>query len=469
VIFSSIEFFVLLLLVLGIVGLTRSEEARRNVLLAASYVFYGWWDWRFCFLMWITSTIDYAVAIQLERETREPRRRAWLVFSLIANLGILATFKYTNFFLDSARPLLAGMGLHVPHLDILLPVGISFFTFQSMSYTIDVYWRKLPATRNYRDFVLFVAFFPQLVAGPIVRGSQFLPQLGTHQHALRWDNLRRGVEIFVRGFVKKVLLADTFAVAAEPVFAHPSMFAPAAVWVAVLAYAGQIYYDFSGYSDMAIGCGRMFGFEFPRNFDHPYLSRSITEFWRRWHISLSTWLRDYLYIPLGGNRRGRGRTYLNLAATMLLGGLWHGASWTFVVWGGLHGLALAADKFRLEITGSRPDDHDGPVRRFLGWATTFLIVLVCWVFFRAQTFGDAWIVLRKMAFLDRGGADWFHLQAVAAIGVAVAAHLAVKLRGERELLPDLRRPLAWTATAAALLLVLLFAPFNANPFIYFQF
>ncbi len=468
-IFSSSEFFVFLALVLGLCAWVSSESTRRNILLVASYFFYAWWNWRFCFLMWTTTTIDYLVAIQLER-SQDPRwRRALLVGSLVANLGILFYFKYSNFFLDSVRPLLEGLGLKVPHLEVVLPAGISFFTFQSMSYTIDVYWRRLAATRSYRDFVMFVSFFPQLVAGPIVRASVFLPQLAAHDHRPRWDNLRRGVEQFARGFVKKTLFADTLAIAVDPVFAHPAAYAPGTVWFAVLAYAGQIYYDFSGYTDMAIGCGRMFGFEFPVNFRHPYRSRSITEFWRRWHITLSTWLRDYLYIPLGGNRRGRGRTYVNLIATMLLGGLWHGASWTFVIWGGLHGLGLALDKLRMELTGRDADDHGSPLEQALGWAGTFLFVLVAWVFFRARDFATAWTVLRKLAFLEPLGSHWIAVYAAVALALGVGAHVWVVLRHERELLLDLRRPMAWTALALIGLAVLWFSPFSANPFIYFQF
>ena len=469
-IFSSIEFFVMLGTVLVLLRFIRSEEWRRNVLLVASYVSYGWWDWRFCFLIWTTTTIDYIAGRELERLTDPRARRAWLVSSLVANLGMLFYFKYTNFFLDSLRPLLERAGLHVPFLHIVLPVGISFFTFHSMSYTIDVYWRKLPATKNYRDFLLFVAFFPQLVAGPIVRGSQMLPQLAAdRKHPVRWDNVRRGAELFLKGFVKKVLFADTLAVCVDPVFNFPQAFDSPTVWLGVLAYAGQIYYDFSGYTDMALGIGRVFGFELPVNFRHPYLSRNVTEFWRRWHISLSTWLRDYLYIPLGGNRLGRGRTYLNLFATMLLGGLWHGASWTFVAWGGLHGVGLALDKWRMEIQRRNPEDFGSPLSQFLGWAGTFLFVLVGWVFFRSQTFSTAWQILGKMAFLGGPGASWPYIQACVLLVLGAIAHLAVLLRHERDLGLDFRRPLAWTAAIMILIVVLYFSPFTTSPFIYFQF
>jgi alginate O-acetyltransferase complex protein AlgI len=464
--FSSTEFLLFLLTVLLVTRVLPGENARRNLLLVASYFFYGWWDWRFTFLMFATSTIDYEVGRHLERMQHTGRRRALLVASLVANLGILAYFKYTNFFLGSLQPLLAAAGLHVPHLDIILPAGISFFTFQSMSYTIDVYRRDLPATHSYRDFLLFVSFFPQLVAGPIVRGSEFLPQLASHDHRPKVDNIRRGLERFVRGFVKKTLFADTLAQFADPVFAHPGAFAPVTVWLAVAAYTGQIYYDFSGYTDMATGCGRMFGFEFPPNFRHPYLSRSITEFWRRWHMTLSTWLRDYLYIPLGGNRRGRARTYVNLAATMLLGGLWHGANWTFVVWGGWHGLGLALDKLRMERFGGGPRSALGDL---LGWAGTLLFVMLGWVFFRAQDLASALVVFRKLAFLDPTGSHWIQVPATVVLAAAAVLHAVVYATRERELLPDLRRPVHVAGVMLAWLLVLMFSPFSTDPFIYFQF
>lgn len=464
-IFSSIEFFVFLSLVLALLAGIRGEGARRNLLLTASYVFYGWWDWRLCSLILFSTVVDYWVGLRLEASRDPRRRRAWLTTSICVNLGVLGVFKYTNFFLDSLRPVLASGGVDVPYLHIVLPVGISFFTFQTMSYSIDVYRGILPASRNFRDFALFVAFFPQLVAGPIVRGKEFLPQLDA-DHPLRWDNLRMGTEVFVRGFVKKVLFADTLAVYVDPVFADPAAFTATTCWLAVTAYAGQIYFDFSGYSEMAIGVGRMLGYRLPVNFLHPYISVNITEFWRRWHISLSGWLRDYLYIPLGGNRRGPGRTYVNLMLTMLLGGLWHGASWSFVVWGALHGLGLAAHKRLGGIVG---EPQAGVPRKLVSWAGTFLFVLVTWVFFRAPDLGTAWTYLGKMAGLSPGGAAWYYLNALTALGLGAAMHVAVVLREEGDLTLNLRRPADWAALVMILLAVLLFAPFDANPFIYFQF
>lgn len=460
-IFSSVEFFCFLALVLLLLFAMPGERSRRRTLLGASYLFYGWWDWRFCFLILASTIVDYAVGLGLERREDPRRRRALLVLSLCANLGVLGFFKYMNFFLGSAEALLGGWGVQVPHLDVVLPVGISFYTFQTMSYSIDVYRGKLPATRDFADFALFVAFFPQLVAGPIVRGSDFLPQLAT-VHPLRRDNVVDGAGIFLRGFVKKVLFADSFAVFVDPVFADPGHYSPVTCWLAITAYAAQIYYDFSGYSEMAIGVGRMLGFQLPRNFAHPYVSGSITEFWRRWHITLSSWLRDYLYIPLGGNRKGAWKTYRNLALTMLLGGLWHGAAWTFVVWGALHGGALAAHKLWMERGGWRLPT---PV----GWTLTFVFVLLTWVFFRAPDFSVAWTFLGRMVGVGGPGMAWYHVQSVVLLLIGAATHVAVLLRDERDLVLDLRRPVPAAVAVAILFAVLLYAPFGTNPFIYFQF
>lgn len=464
-IFSSIEFFVFLGLVLVVLALSRGEGARRNVLLVASYVFYGWWDWRFCFLILASTVIDFFAGQRIEGARDGASRKRWLVVSLVANLGVLGFFKYTNFVLDSLRPL---FGEQLPHLEIILPVGISFFTFQTMSYSIDVYRGVLPATRNFRDFALFVSFFPQLVAGPIVRGREFLPQLA-FVHPLQGSNLRLGTEIFLKGFTKKVLFADTLAYFVDPVFADPAAYSSGTAWAAVVCYALQIYYDFSGYSDMAIGVGRMLGFELPVNFRHPYRSLDITEFWRRWHISLSGWLRDYLYIPLGGNRKGPSRTYVNLAITMLLGGLWHGASWNFVVWGGLHGGALAVHRLWTSVRGTERSPVGASFSATVAWVVTFVFVLVTWVFFRAPDFATAALYLRKMAGIDAAGIDWYYLHAMVVVVLAIGLHVAVVLRDDRDPHLDLRRPISWGVATVLVIVILLYAPFGTSPFIYFQF
>ena len=457
-IFSTATFLVFLAIVLAIVAVARSEQQRRIAVFVASLVFYGWWDWRFCFFLVAASTIDYRLALEIQRAPDLRAKRRWLALSLVSNLGLLAVFKYAAWLVRNVNQL-SGLDLAVP--DLPLPLGISFFTFQAMSYTIDVYRGAFNPTRRWFDFSFSMSFFPHLISGPIVRASHFMPQLAA-EHPLTRDNLRAGGELFAKGFLKKTLLADQLAVCADTVFADPAFFSSGTCWLAIAAYTGQIYYDFSGYTDMAIGLARMFGFEFPQNFDHPYLSRSITEFWRRWHISLSSWLRDYLYISLGGNRRGHLRTYANLMITMLLGGLWHGASWTFVVWGGLHGLGLAVHRLVSERWPS-----PGRLRRAIGLPATLGFVMIGWVFFRAPTFHVAGVMLHKLAFVDAPGCSWPHVQSLVVLAAGVGAHLWV-WRG-RALGFDFRRPASIALLVAALLIDLLYTPSVHSPFIYFQF
>jgi alginate O-acetyltransferase complex protein AlgI len=354
-------------------------------------------------------------------------------------------------------------------LRIILPAGISFFTFQTLSYTIDVYRKDLRECRSLPDLALFIAFFPQLVAGPIVRAAEFMPQLETPR-TLSWRQAYVGLRIFVFGFFKKVFLADRLAPFVETVFSNAGAFDGATVWLGVLAYAVQIYCDFSGYSDMAIGMARIMGYEFSINFNTPYIARSIQEFWHRWHISLSTWLRDYLYIPLGGSRHGRARTYINLMVTMLLGGLWHGASWAFVFWGGLHGAALALHRGWCEWRGKKHTAGGGGFLSGLaGWSATMLIVLVGWVFFRAGSFEQAGVVLNKM-FIPGDGVRWIHPFALTAVLALAAQHSSLFLP-KRPAWMDL--PVTHWITPAALVLLfgvsILFYPTGFTPFIYFQF
>jgi alginate O-acetyltransferase complex protein AlgI len=349
VIFSSAEFFIFFALLLGAFALLKREAAWRWLLIGASYLFHGWWDWRSCFLLLGVTLLGYHVGLRMAAKPDRPAKRPWLLLGVVANLGLLAFFNYTGFLLANLQPLFRVAGFDAPHPEIALPVGVSFFTFQSIFYLMGVHRGPLPAGRGFRDFLLFVVFFPQLLAGPIVRGGVFLPQM-EREHPLRTDGLRLGFERFVRGFTKKMLLADTLAVWVNPVFAHPAAHSPATCWLAALACAGQIYHDFSGCTDMAIGVARMLGIEYPENFRHPYASLSIAEFWQRWHITLSFWLRDYLFLPLAFalSRRipedrplgVRAETWSYAGAilvTMFLGGLWHGASWTFVAGAGCTG------------------------------------------------------------------------------------------------------------------------------------
>ena len=383
--FNSIDFLIFLPIVL-IASRFVDGRARRVVLIAAGYYFYGSWDWRFLGLLILTTVVDYTVAQAIHRAPSRDTRRHILWLSLGVNLGILGFFKYFNFFLDSAVDLISLFGLHpnVPMLRIVLPVGISFYTFQSMAYVIDVYRGDSEPCDSFIDFACYVSYFPQLVAGPIERAKHIIPQL-VNPAPVTPSRIHTGIVLILVGFTKKVLIADSIAAEVDRIFSAPEQMTAGMLLRGAYLFTFQIYGDFSGYSDIARGVSEFFGVRLMINFNQPYLSQSITEFWRRWHISLSTWLRDYLYIPLGGNRGGAGRTYRNLMLTMLIGGLWHGANWTFVVWGGLHGGALAFER----ALGIGPEHRTGSrhpaisLRGLVGMVLTFHFAAFCWVFFRA--------------------------------------------------------------------------------------
>ncbi len=389
-VFSSHLFcFYFLPLVLGVYYLLP-KRLRHLGLTLSSYLFYGWANPAFVFLMLFSTAVDYVCALVIAGSRR--RQRLALTISICSNLSLLGFFKYFNFSVESYNGLLAAAGLGELGFDsvlrVTLPLGISFYTFQSMSYTIDVYRGRTAPLKNPIDFACFVSMFPQLVAGPILRFNEVAEQLHERTHTI--EKAARGFAFFSLGMAKKVLLANPCGKIADTVFDAGSI-GMLDAWYGACAYAFQIYFDFSGYSDMAIGLGLILGFAFPKNFDSPYRSASITEFWRRWHMSLSRWLRDYLYIPLGGNRKGSVRTYANLGIVMLLGGLWHGAAWTFVIWGALHGLYLMVERLR---GGERANNN---LPRALGVGTTFILVLISWVFFRAATLSDAITYLGSMA------------------------------------------------------------------------
>jgi alginate O-acetyltransferase complex protein AlgI len=435
-------------------------------LLAASFAFYMSWNPWLILLVLASASIDYVVALALERTAAPRRRRLLVALSVCANLGFLAYFKYANFFLASADALLRRFGVSTAShaLSVVLPLGISFYTFEAISYVVEVYRGRIRAVRNPLDYALYIMFFPHLIAGPIVRPRDFLPQLGRPKR-WNWDRAQLGVQFFLVGLFKKVVLADHLAAAADPVFAEPGRWGAAAVWVGVLSYAGQIYCDFSGYSDMAVGLAHLLGFKLPANFRRPYFALGPGEFWRRWHVSLSSWLRDYLYVPLGGNRGGRWATYRNLTLTMLLGGLWHGANWTFILWGGYHGLLLA-----LERAVSLPRWLRGAAWRPLGVAATFLAVCVGWVLFRAQSFADAAAVLAGL--VRPGGLSLdpaLAATAVACLVAVFAGHLAGALLDVRRIERRLPAPALAAALASLLLLILLLQPEDGKGFIYFQF
>ena len=439
------------------------------LLLGASYIFYGAWDHRFLFLLIISTLVDYGVGRGLARTDDPTRRRLLLFVSVGVNLGILGFFKYFDFFIDSAQETLDAIGLGTDPvlLEIVLPVGISFYTFQTMSYTIDVYRRHLQPTDDLLTFAVFVAYFPQLVAGPIERAARLLPQLEEPRTRPDADTLASGLGLILLGLLKKVVIGDVLAGKVDLVFDGASTVGWVSLVVGVYAFALQIYADFSGYTDIARGTSRLMGIELMRNFEGPYLSRSITEFWRRWHISLSQWLRDYLYIPLGGNQGGTAATYRNLMITMLLGGLWHGANWVFVIWGGLHGVYLVAERL-----WRRPVDAAEPLRwrQVPAVIVTFQLVCFAWIFFRSPDLGTATEMIEGILTLRPGEV---RLDTVVLVlffaAIVVTIDLAQRLTGSH--VPWMRwRPLtAGVAAGSAASLVVLASGATQVPFIYFQF
>jgi alginate O-acetyltransferase complex protein AlgI len=461
--FNTTRFFVFLAVVLALFY-ALPRRFRKYLLLAASYFFYASWNPKFIALLLTLTAIDFTAGLWLER-TESPRwRRAILIGSLVANLGFLGFFKYYNFLASNLASVL-GKSPHSFWLDIVLPLGISFHTFQSISYVVDVYRRQQKAIRDPIDYALFISFFPQLVAGPIVRARNFFTDLYNWRPP-SGDDVSRGIFLLALGLTKKMAFADQFAAVANTYFgdvaAHPGRLT---AWSGAFAFAMQIYFDFSGYTDMAIGMATLFGFHFPVNFRRPYLARGIADFWRRWHISLSTWLRDYLYIPLGGNRHGRWMTYRNLLITMLLGGLWHGASWNFLIWGGYHGALLSVER---ATGGSEPRPHWrtlDPLRAIV----TFALVTIGWVFFRAADLHQSAAIIRQMF----AGPHGKSLLSPWHVGLAAVA-LGIALVEERwEAVERLMTAPVWAyaaALAAMLFCLELFGVIDASiPFIYFQF
>lgn len=365
------------------------------LLLVSSYFFYSYWDWRFSVLLLTSTIVDFYIGKLIHKTNDQKKRKQYLWVSLLVNLGILGFFKYFNFFVDSFQTVF-GTQFDYLHLSIILPVGISFYTFQTLSYSIDIYNKKLEPTNNIIDFALFVSFFPQLVAGPIERAKSLLPQLAKKLSPTKVQ-VNEGINLVVMGLFRKVLIGDTAGKFVDHIFNDLHSYNSVEILFAVLIFGIQIYADFSGYSKIARGVAKLLGVELMINFSQPYLSRNITEFWRRWHISLSTWLKDYLYIPLGGSRKGESRTYVNLMITMLLGGLWHGASWNFVIWGALHGVFLAVHKLYLNFRGKRIEPSStmsfGDIPKVIA---TFGLVSFTWLFFRSTSWESTELIFSKI-------------------------------------------------------------------------
>ncbi len=469
--------FLKFIAVFSVLYFALKGRPRLWLMFIASYFFYGWWDWRFLSLIIISTAVDYTVGIKMHETEDRKVRKQLLWVSMVVNLGFLAFFKYFNFFIDTFAGIAEQLGFqpHLPTLNIILPMGISFYTFQTMSYTIDVYRRQLKPEYDWLKFATFVSFFPQLVAGPIVRASDFLPQF-QKSHDFDWDRLITGMGRVLWGFFKKVAIADSVATIVDQVWATPEIHSASYVFVGVILYSFQIYLDFSGYSDIAIGLARIFGFDFPENFRTPYFSKGFSEFWRRWHVSLSSWLRDYLYIPLGGNRHGKFNTYRNLMLTMLLGGLWHGANWTFVFWGFLHGMYLILERFvGIPLSRFMKTQVKVPAGIWAGVSilTVYTLTNVAWVFFRSQDFHTATVIFQRLM-------DWktFSFALVPNKFLIVKGFFLIFLLLGVEIANfryhfigmALRKPAFGAVSYATLIwLIALFGTFGASAFIYFQF
>jgi len=477
--FNSLAFAIFLPIVLaGYYVLSR--RAQNYWLLAASWLFYAWWDVRFLNLLGVCTLVNFYCGIRIAESPSPRRRKLYLAAGVVTCMAILAFFKYFGFFMSSAQTVLAALGLRgsSPAWQIVLPVGISFYTFQTLSYTIDVYRRKMEPCYDVVDFALFVSFFPQLVAGSIERAANLLPQF-QQRRTVRWEQLREGALLILIGYFKKVGVADALAGLVDVRFSNPALCSGGDLLLALYLFSVQIYCDFSGYSDIARGCGKLVGIDLMVNFNQPYFSSSVTEFWRRWHISLSTWLRDYLYIPLGGNRHGAWKTYRNLMLTMLLGGLWHGASWRFVVWGGLHGLYLAVHRSlgRRPLRGASEPPPATPAARG-AWVVkvllTFHLVALTWIFFRADTFALAWAYLKGIVTWQRaGGIDpmsWLSPRVLSLVGLLVLIDAYQYVRKDHTAFLRWAWPLRALTWACVVIVLVTMGGIGVQiPFIYFQF
>jgi alginate O-acetyltransferase complex protein AlgI len=464
--FNSYEFILLFLPCTFVAwwGLGRWPNLRLSLLVAASYLFYGWWNWHFTALLAFSTLLDWGVGLGIARARGRGWRLAYLLVSLIGNLGVLAYFKYTGFLASAINDVLHALryGSMLPVAQIILPVGISFYTFQTLTYSIDLYRGQVKPAKSLLHFAAYVSMFPQLIAGPIVRYSDVEDQFRQLPRSLDWHQLANGIWFFVIGMCQKVLVADSLAKAVAPALEDCGTLQFFGGWLALISYAGQLYFDFAGYSNMAIGLGWMFGLSFPKNFDSPYQAANIQEFWRRWHMTLSSFLRDYLYIPLGGSRQGTLLTYRNLLIVMVLGGIWHGAGWTFLVWGLWHGILLVGYTFYRERVSYR-------CPRPLAVGLTMLAVWIGWLFFRSTdlVMAGQWLaaITGRHGFEPHFGlAVWASLSGILAVAAMAFCFLAKNCW-------DYRPSLNWQSSVVlAALLVVCILRFDADsPFLYFQF
>ncbi len=474
-IFNSLAFFAFIGIFLPVYFFLKGKP-RLWLCLAGSYFFYGWWDYRFLSLILISTLIDYTVGLMLSNETEEKRRKKLLIASMVVNLGFLGFFKYFNFFVESFQDMVLSMGMTPSFntLHIILPVGISFYTFQSMSYTIDVYYKKIPVETDFIRFATFISFFPQLVAGPIVRAKEFLPQFKMDKE-FDWNRFNSGTGQMIWGFFKKIVVADSLAPFIDQCFAAPETFSSLHLMVGVIFYSFQIYCDFSGYSDIAIGLARTMGFDFPDNFKTPYFSTGFSEFWGRWHITLSSWFRDYLYIPLGGNRNGTFNTYKNTMITNLLSGFWHGANWVFLFWGFLHGIYIIIQRLAGPYFGRFMDTIRLPKfgRNAINIFLVYTATCFAWIFFRATDFGNALDVIagigkfENFTFGSIVNKFWF-VKGALVIGLLLMVEIADLKFNFGNLVK--KEPIFRVVSfATVMMLIAFFGTFGSNAFIYFVF
>ena len=475
--FNSIEFLLFLPIVFLLYWFVfnKNLKGQNLLILASSYVFYGWWDYRFLSLIFLSTIVDYIIGLNIPKQDSERKQKFLLWYSVLFNLSVLGFFKYYNFFIDSWLDLFISFGYEIKSvwtLNIILPVGISFYTFQTMSYTIDIYKKKLEPTKDFISFASFVSFFPQLIAGPIERATNLLPQI-LNKREFKYEQGVQGLRLILWGMFKKVVIADSLAPIVDDIFNNYQDYGGGTLWLGAVYFAFQIYCDFSGYSDIAIGTSKLFGFELMSNFKFPYFSRNIGEFWRRWHISLSTWFRDYLYIPLGGSQEGKWKSIRNILIIFLVSGFWHGANWTFIFWGLFHSILFLPSfvlntnrKYTTSIIGE--NTFLPSPKEFVQVGVTFTLVTIGWVFFRSESIVDSFVYLKKMVFQFY---NFQHIKPTMILfGMGFIILEFIIKSDERDILFSKRKEINYFLfLLLGVLTTLLFFKENINGFIYFQF
>ncbi len=475
--FNSSSFAIFLPIVFLLYWLVgnRTKQSQNVILILASYYFYSCWDWRFLFLLIFSTLLDYFTAIQIEKSTQQSHRKFWFWLSIIVNLGFLGVFKYYNFFVTSFADLLNNFGFHANPLliQVILPVGISFYTFHGLSYVIDIYQKKIKAETNFIDYSLFVSYFPLLVAGPIERATHLLPQVKVKRE-FDFEKAKQGVHQIIWGLVKKIVIADTCALYANEIFDHYDTMNSLSLVLGAIYFAFQIYGDFSGYSDIALGTSKLFGIDLLRNFNYPYFSRDIAEFWRRWHISLSSWFRDYLYIPLGGSKGGIGSKVRNTFIIFLVSGFWHGANWTFIVWGLINAIyflpLLLFNKNRIHLESATLNWNFSSVKTVLSIIITFALTCLAWIFFRSKTITDAFAYIKRIFANHSFGSQYFNFERYNYELVVLLAFFVIIEWNNRNKIEPLSGKWSWFKMVASIMALMALGVYSDyKAFIYFQF